>query len=75
MLAMCFAMDYMQEQNAIEKSEALAKEKARQYQNEQLLLPKLPPIPKALQIPLGPRAQKFLDEFKMSLDPMQDPPK
>lgn len=69
-LSLCFAMDYMNERNEIEKSEAM--EKAKQ---EALLLPKLPPIPKALQIPLGPRAQRFFDEFKMSLDPMQDPPK
>lgn len=68
LLALCFAMDYMQEQNAIDKSEAIARAKT-----EQLLLPNFPTIPKSLHIPLGPRAQKFLDEFKMSLDPMQDP--
>jgi len=70
LLALCFAMDYMQEQNAIEKNDLLSKARS-----ERELLPKLPPIPKALQIPLGPRAQKFFDEFKMSLDPMQEPPK
>jgi hypothetical protein len=73
MLALCFAMDYMQEQNAIERSEALEKAKLERNAQEQLLMPKIA-IPKALHIPLGPRAQKFFDEFKMSLDPMQEPP-
>lgn len=70
LLALCFAMDYMQEQSEIEKEEAIIKAK----QEQALLLPKLPAIPKALHIPLGPRAQKFFDEFKTSLDPLQDPP-
>jgi hypothetical protein len=70
MLALCFTMDYMKEQSEIEKHEAVEKTRA-----ERELLPKLPAIPKALHIPLGPRAQKFFEEFKMSLDPMQDPPK
>ncbi len=67
---MCFAIDYMQEQSEIEKEEAI--ERAKQEQLN--LLPKLPAIPKALRVPLGPRAQKFFNEFKTSLDPMQDPP-
>lgn len=52
---MCFALDYMQEQNAIDKDEAIMKAREEQQKNEQLLIPKLPAIPKALQIPLGPR--------------------
>jgi len=70
LISLCFAMDYMQEQSEIEKEEAIIKAK----QEQALLLPKLPAIPKALHIPLGPRAQKFFNEFKTSLDPLQDPP-
>lgn len=66
LLSLCFAMDYMQELSEIEKEEAIQKAK-----QEQLLLPKLPHMPK---IPLGPRAQKFIAEFKTSLDPLKDPP-
>jgi len=69
LLSLCFAMDYMHEQGEIEKEEAIEKAKA-----EAVLLPKLPQIPKALHIPLGPRAQKFFDDFRSSLDPLKDPP-
>lgn len=74
LLVMCFTLDYLQEQNAIEMDEAVAKAKSeKQKQEDALLIPKLPAIPKALQIPLGPRAQRFFDEIKMSMDPMQEP--
>jgi hypothetical protein len=62
LISMCFALDYMQEQNAIEKEEALEHAKNQIAR----MLPK---------IPLGPKAKKFLDEFKVSLDPLKDPPK
>lgn len=75
LLIMCFALDYMQEQNEIEKDEAVIKAREEKRMAEQLLIPRLPAIPKALQIPLGPKAQRFLDEFKMSMDPMREPPK
>lgn len=62
LLSMCFALDYMQEQKALEKEEAIEHAK----QQIARLLPK---------IPLGPKAKKFLDDFKVSLDPLKDPPK
>jgi len=55
LISMCFAMDYMQEQNAIEKEEAIEHAKSQVAR----LLPK---------IPLGPKAQRFLDDFKVSLE-------
>jgi len=60
LISMCFALDYMQEQNALEKEEAI------EHAKEQIakLIPK---------IPLGPKAKKFLDDFKVSLDPLKDP--
>jgi len=61
LISMCFAMDYMQEQNAIEKEEALEHAKNQIAR----LLPK---------IPIGPKAKRFLDDFKASLDPLGDPP-
>jgi len=51
----------MQEQNAIEKEEAIEHAKKQIAR----LIPK---------IPLGPKAKKFLDDFKVSLDPLKDPP-
>jgi len=61
LISLCFAMDYMQEQNAIEKEEALEHAKNQIAK----LLPK---------IHMGPKAQRFLDDFKLSLDPLKDPP-
>ena len=61
LISMCFALDYMQEQNAIEKEEAIEHAKKQIAR----LIPK---------IPLGPKAKKFLDDFKVSLDPLKDPP-
>lgn len=67
LISMCFALDYIQEQNSIEKQEAIAKARA---QGAATARKPLIPMPQ-----LGPKATKFFEDFKVSLDPLRDPPK